>query len=201
LRTTEGHNTFFGDCCSNRNSFLAAQDLACSAMIGQKQRERRRVTSLKAQMRTDDGWCDVIVCNISPRGLMMKCDAPPPRGAFVEVLHRSVHIVGHVRWSHGRRLGIRTQDPIDIEALLAPAQIGAGKPRAERRPSAQARAAAPTLSIADRAEASRRFARAFDWLTIAAAVAIAATLVAQTAGAALKAPLKQVTNALTRAQR
>jgi hypothetical protein len=87
-------------------------------MASLKPRELRRTVILKAQMRVADGWRAVTICNVSSRGLMAKCSAPPAKGAYIELRHRGVHIVGRVAWSQGLRFGVRAQDNIDIASLL-----------------------------------------------------------------------------------
>ena len=161
-----------------------------------KLREPRRTVILKARMRDGDGWRAVTICNISSRGLMAKCPAPPAKGGYIEVRHRSVCIVGRVVWSQGSRFGIRTQDKIDIAGLLdASAQKGNGTGEAagtaERRSTAR-----PDPDLSARIAASRHFARAFDWSIIVLACVVGASFIFGAASTALKAPMQKVAAAL-----
>lgn len=149
---------------------------------------------LQARMRCAGGWQDVTICNVSSRGLMAKSRAVPERGAFVEVRHGSVCIVGQVRWAYGARFGIRSQDKIDILGLMSGRQAPAGTKGQERRAAVRPRAPAPSPELA--AEASRRFARAFNWGVIAVAVCVAGVMMTEVAGKALREPLARVSLAL-----
>lgn len=70
-------------------------------------------------MREDLEWVDAGIGNISATGAMVKCERPPPVGAVVEIAHRSTRISGRVVWSTRTRFGLRSVEPIDLEALTA----------------------------------------------------------------------------------
>jgi hypothetical protein len=153
---------------------------------------------MSARLRTDDGWSDLTICNVSPRGLMGKCAHPPTRGAFIEVHRGGVCIVGHVRWSQGHRFGLRSQSSIDV-AALGSEQIGTRrKQEVERR--SQARADRPVVratAIAAKADRSRAVARLFDWAAVVLAAAGFAWLLADQARTALSTPLQEARTALS----
>jgi hypothetical protein len=164
-------------------------------MGSQKQRETRQVVFLNARLRTDEGWSDVTICNLSARGLMAKCAKPPPKGAFVEVRRGGSCIVGQVRWSHGLRFGLRSQDRIDTAALHEdPKRTGR---RYERRETERPPQRKPTRPPALVEERSRNLARYLDWAALAAAGIVAAGFLFQTASSTLSAPLQQTRSALT----
>ncbi|MBW8755720.1 MAG: hypothetical protein JF595_16550 [Sphingomonadales bacterium] len=74
---------------------------------------------------------DVMIGNVSTRGLMAKCDRPPAKGARVEIRQGELSIAGQVIWSKNRRFGLRSEEAIDVAALFPPrAQLPA---RAVRR--------------------------------------------------------------------
>lgn len=162
-----------------------------------RQREKRRNVALDARLRGDDGWHDVIIRNLSSRGLMIECARAPGRGAFVE-LRRGTHcIVGHVRWSRGTRFGIRSQERIDVSALL-------DKPDTRRGTDERAAArieAAPRPTPAERGETSRRIARYLEWSVIAAIGVVAAGLLATGASTVLKRPLERIETVLSQKRR
>ena len=149
-------------------------------------------------MRVTGDWVDVTICNLSSRGLMAKCHTPPRSGSYVEIRNRGTCIVGRVAWSQGLRFGIRSQERIDMAALLEEptlkARRAANDRRADavRRPMPRPRAVAPE----ERAERSRRFSRAFEWCVIAGAGAIAVSQVAAVANQALADPLHTVKTTL-----
>lgn len=159
----------------------------------QKPREERRKTILRARLRSDHGWSDVTIGNVSSRGLMLHCATSLPRNSFIEVRHRSVCVVGRIVWSQGVKCGVRTQDAVDISALLSQACAEMPRAQEERRGAPRKKAIAPP---AETAVASRRFARAFDWAIMVVAGITGSGFMAQYAWAALHAPVAQVTVAL-----
>ena len=166
-------------------------------MSSLKPREERRKTLLHARLRSDAGWSDVTIGNVSSRGMMLHCASGLQRNAFVEVRHRGVCVVGRVVWSHGVKYGVRTQDVVDVPALLSPMPAKRPRPGEDRRRAP--RRSAPRLpgtSPGETAAASRRFARAFDWTMMMVAAVATSGFVAQYAWAALHAPVAQVTLAL-----
>jgi hypothetical protein len=164
-------------------------------------REQRRMVMVKARMRVTADWADVTICNVSSRGLMAKCSKAPTRGSYVEIRQRGACIVGRVAWSQGMRFGIRTQDPIDIAALLAEPTIKGTRAQNDRR--VQPRKPATAMAVVrheDKAEGSRRFSRAFEWGVIVAASAFGVSQLAAVAGGALGEPLQKVKQTLAEAR-
>jgi hypothetical protein len=160
-----------------------------------KPREERRKVFVRARMRGEHGWSDVTIGNVSSRGLMVDCGEPQRRNSFVEVRHRNVCIVGRIVWVGGSRCGVRTQDAIDLDELLSQAPPRRRCPNGDRR-SVPRRPVTRPPSVAERAEASRRFARVFDWTIMVAAAGAAGAFMAQTAWSVLDTPLAQVGTAL-----
>lgn len=68
-------------------------------------------------MRAGEEWVEVTIGNISTSGLMVKCQAATPVGSHVEVRRRGTAIIGEVVWSMRTRFGLRSFEPIDLEAL------------------------------------------------------------------------------------
>jgi hypothetical protein len=167
--------------------------------MGLRSREERRTIFLKARLRTDDGWRDVTVANISSRGLMLRCPSAPRRGSFIEVRHRGATIIGRVAWSQGARCGVRAQDVIDIADLLAPASAPCKWPAENRRavPRPQLVAAIRTR---DRVEQSHRIARILNWSIVGLGGAICAVLLADTARAAFERPATEIVSAFTQSR-
>lgn len=137
-------------------------------------------------MRLGEGWHDIVICNVSSRGLMARTQVAPPRGSFIEIRHGSICIVGQVRWSAGARFGIRAQERIDIMGLLVGRKTAAADPVTPER---RVRARPTPASAHNRAESSRRFARLFDWGMVVLVVTVVGVLVAEIAGKTLRAPM------------
>jgi len=165
-------------------------------MSSLRPREERRKTFLRARLRSDAGWSDVTIGNVSSRGMLLHSASGLRRNAFIELRHRDACVVGRIVWSHGTTCGVRTQDAIDVPALLAQKPAKAARPGQERR--ASPRRAAPR-SPAETAAASRRFGRAFEWTIMVTAGVTGSGFVAQSAWAALHAPVAQITTALAEA--
>lgn len=157
-----------------------------------KPREERKALILSARMLAEQGWHDVTVRNVSSRGMMLRCASPPARNTFVEIRHQKACIVGRVIWSNGTAFGINSQDTIDLAGLLSQPPSAPRKGSYDRRqqPRSSSRSAVQ-MRVLPAEEASRVFARLFDWSAVAFAVAMGAVVVAELAGAALQQPLEK----------
>jgi hypothetical protein len=166
-------------------------------MGSQKSREQRRIVMVKARMRVSADWVEVTICNVSSRGLMAKCADPPAKGSYIELRQRGARIIGRVAWAQGLRFGIRTQDRIDLAALLAePALKGV---RAQREQRIEPRKAPPipvALHPTAQFERSRLLARASEWGAIVGISALAVGHLAASAGQIIGDPLAQVGTSL-----
>lgn len=136
-------------------------------------------------MRCGADWGDVTIHNMSSRGLLATSETECRTGTIVEI--RRIHhvIVGRVVWQKGLYFGVRTQDRIDIDGIVA-ARPPAHKPDrsgADRRTTDR-----PTASIADREAGSRRFARAFQFAVAIAVVGVVALILASEVGGVLSRP-------------
>jgi hypothetical protein len=162
-----------------------------------RSREQRVTAFFNARMRADDGWSDVTICNVSSRGLMAKRDASPAKGSYVEIWHQNVCIVGHVRWSQGGRFGIRSQNKIDISALVNSAPARPSLAGVERRSGSRALPKSKARpNVVANADANRTIARVFEWAAVAIGGAVVAGMLVTTASAALREPMQQVQSAL-----
>ncbi len=92
-------------------------------------RSQRRVTFVKAKLRKGEGWENVQIGNVSSSGLLVRLSDPPPPGQEIEIRHRGCCIVGKVVWKARSRIGVRSHEPIDVDALLA--ESGIGKSRSD----------------------------------------------------------------------
>lgn len=165
-------------------------------MRGLKPREERLPVAIRARMRTECGWGDVVIANVSSRGLMLRTPEPPGGMTYIEVRYQTVVIVGRVVWTNGLQCGVLTQDRLDISALLSPvggnAKRAANDRRTVRRPPDPPR----QRPLAERADASRHFARLFDFAVIAVAAVSAAGFAASLVFDVVEAPMTRTANAL-----
>lgn len=162
-----------------------------------KPREERTAVALSARMLADEGWRDVTVRNVSRRGMMLRCEAPPPRNTFVEVRLQKACVVGRVVWSTGNACGINSQDTIDLSDLLSQSPSMPRKPGVERRAKPRdGTQASVQMRVLPTHEVSRILARIFDWSAVAVAVAAGALVLTDLAGNALRLPLQTTRIAL-----
>jgi len=145
-------------------------------------------------MRVDASYGDVCIRNISPRGMMLQAANPPRRGTYVEVLRGPHVIVARVVWTHERRFGIHTAERMDVAAVVnVTTPAGAGLPGQDRRSPERSRPAAPTMKdVAQQAERSRRFSRAFEFTVMAGGGLISAAAMGSLAYKALAVPFQYV---------
>ena len=164
-----------------------------------KPREDRRPVSVRARLRTEAGWSDVTIGNVSSRGLLLRCVSPPPQRAYIEVRHQGVCIVGRIVWTSGGHCGVRAQDRIDVAGLLSPASRPSKPVANDRRAASRPTDRPGRPPPAERAEASRRFSRLFDFAAVALAVTCAAGIAANVAFDAFSAPIVRTVDTLVAA--
>jgi len=70
-------------------------------------------------MRTDSGWSDACILNISSRGLMIRSRRPAARGSLIELRHGDHAIVGRVVWSDGAHTGLQAEERVPVEQILS----------------------------------------------------------------------------------
>lgn len=160
-------------------------------------RERRVQVSIKARVRSEIGWGDSQICNVSSRGMMVRHIPPPPLGSYVEVCRGPFSIVGRVRWIAGDRFGLQALEDIDLGDLQNP-QVKIPDPPAERRrrPRPLAAASPATADLAARLAGSQRLARRLQLAVVALAGPIMALILTTLAAETLAAPLDRVSLAL-----
>jgi hypothetical protein len=167
-----------------------------------KSREPRVRCVITARMRFNGSWSDVCVHNISSRGMLIQAGAAAARGSYIEVRRGQHVIVGRVAWSKGHRLGVRTQERLDIGAILR--EPDASKVNYEARIRSQPsfdRRSVYRLAKAEagwKAEQSRFRSRALEFACVAAMSAFAALMIFDTATESLRQPLNVVADGLTK---
>jgi hypothetical protein len=169
---------------------------AAAQHCGLRARESRLQVFLRARMRAGGAPVDICIRNISSRGMLLQAAAPPPRGAYVEILTARHTIVGRVAWRNDRRFGIETQARLDIGAIVKASPI---KGPATPIPFADRRSAAPKLSaraVSERLERSRRMSAALQFGYIVACGVAAALLMASAVQETLSRPFESISSHL-----
>lgn len=156
-----------------------------------RQREPRRKVMIRARMRSGADWSDVSIHNMSSRGLLATSDVVCRPGTVIEI--RRIHhiIVGRVVWQNGAYFGVRTQDRIDIDGIIA-AKPPARKPGTDTQPSNDDRRATRRQSVGEREAASRRFAARFQFVTMIVVIGIVSLIAAQAIGGVLSRPFEAI---------
>ena len=91
-------------------------------MSAHRLREPRQPVRIGARLKTGRGWSDIVLRNVSARGVMGQCSAPPERGDYVEVRCGAYVIVARVAWAREDSFGARAQDLIALDDLIASAE-------------------------------------------------------------------------------
>jgi hypothetical protein len=147
-------------------------------------------------MRCGAHWRDARMLNLSSRGVGLSAGAPPEPGTYVEIRRGAHVIVARVMWTAGLRFGVRTQDPVQVEALIrepdasdapAPAPAPSGQPL-ERRRAAR--------SISRQHERSRALARMLESMFLGFLAIAAALLVFDLVKQSFQRPLAATERAL-----
>ena len=95
--------------------------------------------------------------------MLVSSTEPPALGTYVDIRRGTLVIIGRVVWSGGSRFGVRTQDPVDLVALLNEPVLASRPATAERRsPTRQA----TTRSSAEQVERSRQQSSLFQFLCL-----------------------------------
>ena len=165
-------------------------------MSAHRAREPRQPVRIGARLKSGQGWSDVVLRNVSARGVMGQCPEPPERGDYVEVRCGGYVIVARVQWASEDRFGARAQDLIALTDLIACAE-GRQRPvedrRGKQRPVRPAQRAVP---LAERSFASVRLGRAFEFVSVALAGAALAAALGGVAHDALARPADRISHAL-----
>jgi hypothetical protein len=85
---------------------------------GAKPREQRRRTMLPARMRSQSGWSDACILNISSRGLLIYSNGLAQPGTFVEVRRGGQLVIARVVWRQNQRMGLCSPDPVHVEDII-----------------------------------------------------------------------------------
>lgn len=163
-------------------------------------REPRRPVRIVVRLVTDAGWTDAEIRDVSSGGLMATCSSPPARGSYVEIRRETYSVVGRVVWSSDGRFGIQARQKVDLPDLAHPQarvhfEMGDRRRGSRSQPPSQPRQG----TIQERAEASRRYARAIEFVALSAIVVSLAYIAADQVRATFGSPLEIVSSTLSQA--
>ncbi|MCW3849312.1 PilZ domain-containing protein [Sphingomonas sp. LB-2] len=155
-----------------------------------QEREPRRQVVLNARMRLGQSWSDVVIRDLSSRGMRLSCTAPPPPGAYLEICGPATTLVARTIWVREEQFGVRIQDRIDVESVLT-----AGRLRAAAAPIVRVRPVRPADREQSHAE-SRHRASAAEYAAALIFILIAATTAAILLHSLFALPLQRVASSL-----
>jgi hypothetical protein len=106
---------------------------------GQKPRELRRRVMLRARLRALTGWSDGCILNVSSHGLLINAPASAVAGDVIELWHGEHVIIASIIWRKGTRAGLRSDDRIPVEDIMALSRAPMLQLTAQQWPSADRR--------------------------------------------------------------
>lgn len=74
---------------------------------------------LPARVRTNSGWSDACILNLSSRGLLVRANFIALEDGFVELWQGDHAISARIVWREGLKAGLRAEDPIPVDQLLS----------------------------------------------------------------------------------
>jgi hypothetical protein len=83
-----------------------------------KNREWRRFVRVKARIKSDDGWRDASILNVSSRGLMIHAACSIDPGRKIEVRSGDQAFCASVVWRKGDRVGLRSETALPIMDIV-----------------------------------------------------------------------------------
>lgn len=165
-------------------------------MSAHRAREPRQPVRIGARLKSGQGWSDVVLRNVSARGVMGECPAPPARGEYVEVRCGAYVIIARVAWAGDDSFGARAQDLIALPDLIACSEGRAALAAERRQQSRPVKPAPVARSLEERSFASARLGRAFEFLSLVVVGVALAVMLAGAAHDTLAAPADKVSQAL-----
>lgn len=161
-----------------------------------KPREDRQTVRLPVRLRTDEGWSDAVIRNVSRRGMRLDCLSPPGPSDFIEIARGRVSHVGRVVWKNATSCGVIIRENVDLDMLRNQ------KPAASRSdvPERRQRFRAPPQDYRQKAEEARALGQAFERCAMIAALVAACFFAASLVYQALSTPVAAVSKALAASQ-
>jgi hypothetical protein len=167
------------------------------AQTAMKPREPRRTVLIQARMRTGAFWSDIVIHNVSSRGLMVQTEQPPEPGTYVEIRRGAQVIIGRSVWRTVRNFGVLTQDRIDIEAVIKGPELPAAQRPTTLQPERRADPQRQMSDVAYRAARSRQTSALLQYIVIGVVSIVAAGFAASEVYALLTRPLTTISSHLS----
>jgi hypothetical protein len=95
---------------------------------GQQQlrtREERRRVMLPARLRSQSGWSDACILNVSEHGLLIYSNGAAHPGSFVEVRRGGQLVIARVVWRRNQRIGLCSPDTIHVDDIISTSEAQA----------------------------------------------------------------------------
>jgi len=165
-----------------------------------KAREQRKRVTTPARMRTDSGWSDVTIRDISSRGMGLRSPRAPRRGDYIELCRHQHKLIGRVMWSDGECFGVLLSDTVAVDDVITsrPTRRHQAERRFRPRHSGALRSSSdPRLAIVSVAQSSQNASRRMHFVAIAAIACIGAFFVADLANGILSQAMDAVSVALS----
>ena len=134
--------------------------------------------------------------NISSRGLLLQMAAPPAKGEYVEICRDRYVIIARTVWVNGRRFGVRTQDPLFIDAIINNPGLPGPKSGTHHRVKDQPERRLASRRVEDRHDRAKAIAKAWEFAAVVFFVTSVAMVTFESVSAALAEPLSGVRAAL-----
>ena len=81
-------------------------------------REERLRTLLPARMRSQSGWSDACILNISAGGLLVYSAGNAQPGTHVEIRRGGTLIIANVVWRRNQRIGLCSHHPVPMREVI-----------------------------------------------------------------------------------
>lgn len=160
------------------------------------QATRTTAVFVPCRINVDARWDDACIHEVAARFVTISTATVLGIGSYVDIRRGTLIIIGRVMWVRGDRAGIRTQDPVSAASLVNEPRL-AQRPTADDHPDRRGEARRRTpLSVAARAERSRRISSALQFAALTAAASGGAYLLATQLFVTLSIPLAHITHAL-----
>lgn len=164
---------------------------------GLRPRETRVKVVVPCRLNVSGSWSDACIHNVSSRGLLVAAATSAPSvGSYVDIRRGSLVMIGRVMWRKDRYFGVRTQDKVTADVLVAEPRGRRKTVRDGSKPSPIDRALIHEGNVARRLERSRAFASAFQGALLIGAGCSAALFVATEVYQALASPVDAIKNAM-----
>lgn len=159
---------------------------------GFRPREPRVRVHAAARMKAGSEWHDIVILNISSRGLMARSHIIPAPRSYVEIRRSTnVTIIGKVIWQDDQHFGIRTRDRITV-SMMGANRCGDAAAQPSSPGFVERRAQVRAEDAADAFQRSQRIAALQQFGAIVAAGGLGALLLTELVTNIFAAPIREI---------